>query len=78
MPNIWGLGQVEDTKFGTNASNKILRLQNAKVTALTVSEFIKGKPTGGGGGLNLTLTSPPTQIRVKTNRKTLRSSKKQY
>ena len=48
LPNIWGLGQVEDTKFGTNASNKILRLQNAKVTAVTVSEFIKEKPTAGG------------------------------
>ena len=27
FPNIWRLGQVKDTKFGTNVSNKIL--QNA-------------------------------------------------
>ena len=38
MPNIWRLGQVRDTKFGTKCD---LILQNARVTTLTVSEFLR-------------------------------------
>ena len=44
LPNIWRLGQVIDTKFGTNIFNKIL-LNAAKfrVTALTVFELLREK-----------------------------------
>ena len=63
LPNIWRLGQVMDTKFGTNISNKIL-LNAAKFQGYSSyhSWVIKGKPTGGVGGK---ITSPPNQIRVK-------------
>ena len=48
LPNIWRLGQVMDTKFGTNVSNKIL-LNAAKFQGYSSYRFwvIKGKPTGG-------------------------------
>ena len=48
FPNIWKLGQVRNTKFGTNVSNEILR--NApKCQSYSFYRFweIKGKPTGG-------------------------------
>ena len=49
LPNIWRLGQVMDTKFGTNVSNKIL-LNAAKFQGYSSYRFwvIKGKPTSGG------------------------------
>ena len=48
LPSIWRLGQVGDTKFGTNVSNKIL-LNAAKCQGYSFCRFwvIKGKPTGG-------------------------------
>ena len=61
LPNIRRLGQIRDTKFGTNVSNKIL-LKAAKCQAYSFHRFcvIKGKPTG-----RIKLTPPPhTQIRV--------------
>ena len=42
LPNIWRLGQVPDTKFGTNASNEML--QNAAKCqgySFTVSELLR-------------------------------------
>ena len=58
LPNIWRLGQVGNTKFGTNASNKIL-VNEVKCQGYSFYRFwaIKGKPTPGGGGI--TLLSPP-------------------
>ena len=48
LPNIWRLGQVMDTKFSTNVSNKILlnatKFQGYSSYRLWV---IKGKPIGG-------------------------------
>ena len=36
--NIWILGQVKNTKYGTDVSNKmLLKMQNARVTAFTIS-----------------------------------------
>ena len=48
FPNIWRLGQVMDTKFGTNDSNRIL-LNAAKFQRYSFYRFwvIKGKPTRG-------------------------------
>ena len=47
LPNIWRLGQVMDTKFGTNVSNRML-LNAAKFSGYSFyhSWVIKGKPTG--------------------------------
>ena len=47
LPNIWRLGRVMVTKFGTNASNRIL-LNAAKFQGCSFYRFwvIKGKPTG--------------------------------
>ena len=41
--HYWRLGQVMDTKFGTNVSNKMCYwiLQNGKVTAITVFELLR-------------------------------------
>ena len=63
LPNIWILGQVGNTKFGTDVSNKIL-LNAAKFQGCSFYRFWvnKGKPTGGRGGL---IPPPPPQIRVK-------------
>ena len=49
LPNIWRLGQVMDTKFGTNVSNRML-LNAAKCHGYRFYRFwvIKGKPTWGG------------------------------
>ena len=62
MPNIWRLGEVRDTKFGTDVPNELL-LNAAKCQYYSFYRFriIKGKPRGGGGGK----INPPTQIRVK-------------
>ena len=48
LPNIWRLGWVNDTKFGTNVSSKML-LNAAKWQGYTFYGFwvIKGKPTVG-------------------------------
>ena len=57
LPNIWRLGQVMDTKFGTNVSNRML-LNAAKFQGYSFYRFwvIKGKPTGVGG---VKLPPPP-------------------
>ena len=49
LPNIWRLGQVMDTQFGTNVSNRML-LNAAKCHGYSFNRFwvIKGKLTGGG------------------------------
>ena len=61
FPNIWRLGWVMDTTFGTNVSNRML-LNAAEFQGYSFYRFwiIKGKPTGGRGKINPT----PTQIRV--------------
>ena len=61
LPNIWRLGQVEDTKISTNVSNKKL-LNAAKWPGYSCYCFwvIKGKKQEGGGKI----TPPPTQIRL--------------
>ena len=58
LPSIWRLGQVRDTKFGKNVSNKML-LNAAKHQGYSFYRFcvIKVKPTGG--------KITPTLIRVK-------------
>ena len=69
LPNIWRLGQVSDSKFGRNVSNKVLlnTAKNARVTTFTVSELLMENQQGG---LNYTPPAPPahththTQIRV--------------
>ena len=63
LPNIWRLGRVMDTKFGTNVSNRML-LNSAKFQSCSFYFFwvIKGKPTGGQNS-----PPPPTQIRVNQN-----------
>ena len=67
LPNIWRLGRVRNTKFGTNISNKML-VNAAKGQGCSFYRFwVKGKPIGGmgeGGGGKLPPTTP-TQIRVK-------------
>ena len=61
LPNIWRLGRVTDTKFGTDAPNEMLlnaaKCQNCSFYCFRV---IKGKPAG-----RVKLPSSPTQIRVK-------------
>ena len=48
LPNIWRLGPIKNTKFGTNIFNKML-LNVAKRQGYSFHHFwvIKGKPTGG-------------------------------
>ena len=62
LPNIWRLGRVRDTKFGTNFSNKML-LDAAKCHGYHFYHFlvIKEKPTGEWG-VKLHPT-PPNKIR---------------
>ena len=50
LSNIWRLGQVRNTKFGTNISNKMLLIP-AKCQGYSFYRFwvIKGKPTVGQG-----------------------------
>ena len=61
LPNIWRLGQVRHTKFGTDVTNEMW-LNTAKYPGYSFHYFrvIKGKPTmkQGGGGLELKLTAP--------------------
>ena len=62
LPNIWRLGQVIDTKFGTNVSNIMYA---AKFQGYSFYHFwvIKGKLTGGVKLPPLHLLPPPsTQI----------------
>ena len=63
LPNIWRLGWVRDTKYGTNTSNKTL-VNAAKCQDYSFYHFwvIKGKPTGGDPPPHST---PTTQIQVK-------------
>ena len=63
LPNIWRLGRVMDTTFGTNVSNRML-LNTAKFQGYSFYRFwvIQRKPTGGGGGNYPRIT---TQIRLK-------------
>ena len=57
LPNIWRLGWVMDTKFGTNVSNRML-LNAANFQGYSFYRFwvIKGKPTGGGKIMHLKRT----------------------
>ena len=59
LPNIWRLGRVMDTKFGTNVSNKML-LNAAKCQGYSFYHFwvIKGKPIGRAGGRGNTSHHP--------------------
>ena len=68
LPNIWRLGRVMDTKFGTNVSNRML-LNAAKCQGYSFYRFwvIKGKSTGRVGWG--TITPSPTQIRVKWSKR---------
>ena len=60
MSNIWGLGQVKDTKFGMNESNgSYLMLYSSKVTVFTVFELFDKKQHGGGGGGAVKFPPPP-------------------
>ena len=63
LPNIWRLGWVMVTKFGTNISNTtLLNAAKLKDYSFYRSWVIKGKPTGG---VKLTPTlSTRTEIRV--------------
>ena len=49
LPNFWRVGQVRNTKCGTNVSNEML-LNVVKYQDYSFYLFwvIKGKPTGGG------------------------------
>ena len=62
FPNIWTQGQLRDTRFGTNFSNKIL-LNAAKWQGYSFYRFwiIKGKPT------KEVKLPVPTQIKVNTS-----------
>ena len=52
FPNIWRLGPVRDTKFGTNVSAK---KYTAKCQCYSFYHFsvVKGKPTDGGVKLKI-------------------------
>ena len=65
LRNIWRLGQVRNTIFGMNVSNKML-LKVAKCQGYSYYCFwvIKGKPTGTGVKLTPVLPTT-TQIRKK-------------
>ena len=48
LPNIWRLGWVRDTKFGTNVSNEmLLNAAKCQITAFTVSELLRLNQQGG-------------------------------
>ena len=49
LPNIWRLGQVRDTEFGTNVAN-VMVLNATKCQAYSFYPFwaIKGEPTSSG------------------------------
>ena len=61
--NIWRLGQVMDTKFCTNVSNRML-LNSAKFQCYSFyrSWVIKAKPTGRGGEGGGGKTTPPPSL----------------
>ena len=63
LSNIWRLGQVMDTEFGTNVCKRML-LTAVKFQGHSFYRFwvIKGKSAGGEGKIN----SSSTQIWVKT------------
>ena len=70
LPNIWRLGRVMDTKFATNAANKML-LNAAKFQGYSFYcfwEIIKRKPTGGGS--KITPSPPRLGLRVNKTEKT--------
>ena len=83
LPNSCRLGQVSDTKFGTNVSNKML-LNAAKFQEYSFYRFwvIKRKPTGRGWGRGGVippthphthpLTHTHTQIKIKSQRPILK------
>ena len=48
LPHIWRLGQVRDTKFGRDVSNKMLL--NARVKAFTISELLRENQQDWEGG----------------------------
>ena len=68
LPNIWRLGQVGDTKFGRNVSNKIL-LNAAKCQSYSCYRFwvIKGRPAGEGWGVKLLPHDQLIMIIIKTS-----------
>ena len=55
LPNIWRLGQVMDTKFDANVSDRMLPNAASSVKAFTLFELLKENHLGGGG---LTPLSP--------------------
>ena len=60
LPNIWRLGRVMDTKFGTNSViGCYWMLQNSRVTASTVFELLMKNQLGGGGKI-----IPPIRIKL--------------
>ena len=66
LPSIWRLGQVGDTKFGTNVSSKVL-LNAAKCQGYSFYRFwvIKWKPTRWGGDVKL--PHPPSRLGLNGN-----------
>ena len=64
LPNIWRLGQVWNTKFGANMSNKML-LNTSKCQGYSFycCWVIKGKPTGERSEI-LNLPQSPPQPRL--------------
>ena len=60
LPSILRLGQIRDTEFGPNVSNKmLLNAQNVRVTAFTIFELLRKNQLGRDK------ITPPTQISVK-------------
>ena len=71
FPNIWRLGRVMDTKFGTNVSNRML-LNVAKFQGYSFYRFwvVKGKPTRGGGGVGK-ITPPSPRLGLKSSKESM-------
>ena len=65
LPNIWRLGQVRNTEFGTNVYNKILlnAVKYQSYNSFYRFWVIKEKPTGRRSKI----TPFSTEIRVKKN-----------
>ena len=63
MLNIWRLGQIRDTKFGTNVSNKmVINAEKYQVKAFSVPELLREKQQL----VKLPHFPPPTtQIKIK-------------
>ena len=63
LPNIWWLGPVRETNFGTNVSNEMLlnawKCQGSRFYRLWV---IKGKPIGGAGKITPSPPSPQPRL----------------